>query len=148
MLDHGMTAAQAHGAANRGELPGIGHGLAPFPVPLTTVASWGTEARRDRRATEVAGRAPATVLEVLCAELTAELERQVKRMRSRRKPDKLSPDEIGKIARAGVEVAKLRKMIDGAGGQGRAQGNGTASAETPEPAGFVEQWAADIAQRG
>jgi hypothetical protein len=117
VTDFAMTAKQALEAARTGTLPGRGAELGPFAPPLGTIASWATEARRDERAKEVAGMRPENVLEQLCVELTAELARHVKRLRSRRQAGK--PEEIGLLARQGVEVAKLRERERSEDGEGR-----------------------------
>jgi hypothetical protein len=137
VTDFAMTAKQALEAARTGTLPGRGAELGPFAPPLGTIASWATEARRDERAKEVAGMRPENVLEQLCVELTAELARHVKRLRSRRQAGK--PEEIGLLARQGVEVAKLRKTIDGAGMAKPAKGESDRPAQDDFVSGLAER---------
>lgn len=116
MLDHGMSAPEAHRAMCAGELPGIGSDLAAYSgAPVATVAQWGTQARRRRRAEEIARSDPAEVLGetigVLVSIHRAELDRvRLAASRPGANSEKIA-GRLGALAKAGREIAALARVV-------------------------------------
>jgi hypothetical protein len=108
-LDHGMTAREASDAAHRGELPGIGRGVAPAPIGVAYCRDLASDERRKRKLEESARAAPGEIIGAAVGRLAAILDRETSRAETQARKGRVDPDQITKLARAGVEVAKLAR---------------------------------------
>lgn len=139
-LDYGHSGPVVARLAAAGELPGPGATLEPFPMPLGTVRSVIGDARRERKAREIAAMAPDAVLGDVVGTLTAELRREVQRFKGQRARGKAGPREMREIIGAARELAGLVRAVQPAVG---AQRKRAGAGRDGSPADFLEQLAAD-----
>lgn len=130
IIDHGWTYKRALEGANRGELPGIGRHLEPFPVALGTVTEWGSKARQQQRADMLARAAPDAYYGALIDRLREPLERLVREAERKPTPE-LAARTYKAIEAAIVAERKLRA------GATRSSSSG-AEERPPAPGDFVD----------
>jgi hypothetical protein len=136
VLDHGMSVPQAVRAANAGELPGRGRGVPAAPIKVAYTRDLVSDERRRRKLQESARAAPGEIVGRSLGRLAAILDREVERAESQARRGKVNPDHILKLARAGVEVAKLAK-------QAQAAPDKVAGPASPEKPDFIGSLAGD-----
>jgi hypothetical protein len=108
-LDHGLTAREASDAAHRGELPGIGRGVAPAPIGVAYCRDLASDERRKRKLEEEARKAPGEIVGAALGRLAAMLDQETQKAERKARQGKVDPAQIQALARAGLEVAKLAR---------------------------------------
>lgn len=111
-VDHQCTAKRTVELAAAGQLPGIGHGLAPFEIPLTTARTYAGTARRRRRATEVAASDPTEILRRGLATLATDWHRATEHHHRQTARGKHDPDQTARLAKAGREIDQLARGLN------------------------------------
>lgn len=142
VFDYGVSAVRAHELARSGELPQLKPGdprpAAAPGLPLGTVRDWLRHERVRRRRVEVARAAPNAVLSDTVARLAALLEREVSRAERQSAQNRLKPELVRDIARAGLELQRLAAAAGKTGGGARsnedyAGKSASGGAGKPEP---------------
>lgn len=122
VFEHGCSVARATALARAGELPQLKPGdprpAAAAELPAGTVADWVRHERARRRMEERARAAPASVLSSTVGRLAAVLERETGRIERASQQNRLDPDRVRDLARAGLELERLARAIGKDGGNG------------------------------
>jgi hypothetical protein len=147
VLERGWTATAAHAAAVAGRLQYRGENVPAAPeLPVGTVRDWARLERSERSQVAAAAAGPDVVLSRHLAELSGMLDRERAKTRRALARGKATPEAIGRLARAGLEVAKLARALQSPGSSPRLNGaedgaSSTSSAAPAEP-GFIDGLAA------
>lgn len=144
-LDHNLTAPRVTELAAAGGLPGPGAILEPFAMPLGTVRSVVGDARRERKARELAAMAPNEVLGDIVGTLAAELRRQTELFRRRSARGKAGAREMRELAVAARELAALVRAVQPPASSGKKRAGESRDAPGRD---FLEQLAADEQRNG
>lgn len=110
-LIYGMSARQAHNAAHAGSLPGVGIDLEPFEIPFATLQEYATQARQEQRVRERARSTPGQVLSDVAVDMGMMLRKDIERLQKKQRKGAIVATELGSLARAAMELAKLQKAI-------------------------------------
>lgn len=112
-LDHGYTAPQTWKAALAGTLPGVGNGLEPMDIPLSTVRAYQTAARKTQTTRINHSKTAEETLSSVVIDIAQLLRTQVGHLQKKAAKGDLTPGRIGDIATAATKLVNLQKAMHG-----------------------------------